>query len=497
MLNSFLGVFGLRLAPKTLRASVESFDALRTTPENENHWTMAAGRSPNSEVSAEVRRVARNRARHEVKNNCYARGMIVTLANDTIGRGPRIQMLDKSQKDLELAWRDWCRSVRLAQKLRTARAVKATDGEVFLRLVNDKRRSKVQLDVRLYEADQIAAPWWSVDQYSNEDRYVDGIEMDSYGTPLWYHVLDQHPYGQYAGSLTSPGTGRWVSESLMIHLYREDRAGQRRGLPEIQPALPLYAMLRRYTLAVVAAAETAADIAGVVKTDAGALTADDLQAVDPGVQFPIRRRTLLTLPFGWEMQQLKAEQPTTTYREFHDAILNEIARCLNMPFNVAAGNSASYNYASGRLDHQTYHRAIDVERAEIEEYCLEKIFSAWLREYLGEASGIRPSDVDTSKYRHRWYWDPHPHVDPEKEARAVTLLWDKGLVSDTDYWLESGKDPEEQYDLLADAAKRRAELELPRPGIATQQIDMENEDGQQGSETQSQTAKGERNPKRP
>jgi len=45
-----------------------------------------------------VRRVLRNRARppnYEVANNSYAKGMggVLTLANDTIGTGPRLQML--------------------------------------------------------------------------------------------------------------------------------------------------------------------------------------------------------------------------------------------------------------------------------------------------------------------------------------------------------------------------------------------------------------------
>ena len=37
---------------------------------------------------------------------------------------------------------------------------------------------------------------------------------------------------------------------------------------DITPALPLFAQLRRFTLAVLAAAETAADFAGVLQTDA-------------------------------------------------------------------------------------------------------------------------------------------------------------------------------------------------------------------------------------
>jgi hypothetical protein len=38
------------------------------------------------------------------------------------------------------------------------------------------------------------------------------------------------------------------------------------------------------------------------------------------------------MPGGWKMAQMHAEQPATTYAEFKREILNEIARCLNMPF---------------------------------------------------------------------------------------------------------------------------------------------------------------------
>ena len=76
----------------------------------------------------------------------------------------------------------------------------------------------------------------------------------------------------------------------------------------------------------------------------------------------LERRMATVLPGGWRMGQIQAEQPSTTYGEFKKEILNEIARCLNMPFNVAAGNSSGYNYASGRLDHQIYYKSIRVDQ---------------------------------------------------------------------------------------------------------------------------------------
>ncbi len=72
---------------------VAKFDSAKTTPENRKHWANADGLSPNAAINPEVRRVLRNRARYEVANNSYAKGIVLTLANDTIGTGPRLQML--------------------------------------------------------------------------------------------------------------------------------------------------------------------------------------------------------------------------------------------------------------------------------------------------------------------------------------------------------------------------------------------------------------------
>ena len=104
------------------------------------------------------------------------------------------------------------------------------------------------------------------------------------------------------------------------------------------PALPLFAQLRRFTLAVLAAAETAADFAGILYTDAPANGEAD--AAEPFEPIELEKRALLTMPGGWKMSQMEAQQPSTTYAEFKHELLNEIARCLNMPYNIAAANSS-------------------------------------------------------------------------------------------------------------------------------------------------------------
>lgn len=471
--------FPFRITRRRSREVRAYYDAAQTNVDNQQHWAAADSLSPDSAANSSVRKTLRDRARYEAKNNSFCRGIVSTLANDTIGTGPRLRMLTADQKEIEQAWRDWCRDTRFAAKLRTMRVAKAVDGEAIARFVNNMRLPLVKLDLRLYEADQLADPnfsIWRMDTPAGVEL-VDGIEVDRHGNPVRYHFLQSHPGAGYTGISSITNEGVWVRSSSVIHLFVEDRPGQHRGVPEITPALPLFALLRRYSLSTVAAAETAADLAAVLKTDSPGYTVDDIQGVEPGVSFPIRRRTIMSLPFGWSIQQLKAEQPATTYKEFRDAVITEIARCLNMPKNIAAGDSSDYNYASGRLDHQTYFRAIDVERQEFLSHCVEPTFQNWLREFLSIKSGVAQRDIDLAKYPHRWYWDPRPHVDPEKHAKAIEILWNRGLLTDDDFLMEAGIDPEEHYEKLEAEIERRKPLMLPLPGLAMQSI-MTDESGQ-------------------
>jgi capsid protein len=169
---------------------------------------------------------------------------------------------------------------------------------------------------------------------------------------------------------------------------------------------------------VLAAAETAADFAAVLYTDAPANGEAD--PVEPMDLVELERRMATVLPGGWRLGQVQAQQPTTTYGEFKKEILNEICRCLNMPFNVACGNSSGYNYASGRLDHQTYYKSIRVDQAQMGATILDRVLRAWLDEAI-LISGFLPTSLRTATFRdltHQWFWDGQEHVDPAKEANA-------------------------------------------------------------------------------
>lgn len=393
-----------------------SYDAARTTDENRRHWANADKLSADAVASPQIRCTLRARARYEVANNSYARGVVSTLANYIVGSGPHLQMStsdDTLNEVVERRFTEWMAAVGLARKLHTMRQSQCESGEVFALLATNPRlASEVQLDVRVIEADQVATPL--VLTYDRDARLVDGILFDEFDNPVSYYVLRRHPGSimPYLGY----GLGDYdvLPAGSIIHLFRVDRPGQTRGVPELTSALPLFALLRRYTLAVVSSAEQAALPSGVIYTDAAGE-----EQVDPMDSVELDRGTWMTMPAGWKIGQVKAEQPTTMYRDFKREVLNEIVRCLNMPFNIAAGNSSDYNYASGRLDHQMFHRFIRVDQARMTELVLDRIFRSWLDEaaliegFLPQSARLIKTDLS-----HQWIWDGFEHVDPAKEATA-------------------------------------------------------------------------------
>lgn len=438
------------------------YDAAQTNTENANHWAAADGLSAKEANDPETRRRLRIRARYERENNSYCSGMCESIAFDTIGTGPRLRMvgLGRGQSDrISGSFEDWSAEIGLAEKLRTFREARCIDGEGFLVMsTNPRLRTPVKLDLLDIEADQVATPdLWLLDPFT-----VDGIKFDQYGNPLEYHVLKQHP-----GDLNGPGRP-WgdydrVPAALVLHWFKRRRPGQLRGVPEVTPALQLYAILRRYTLATLSAAEIASMFGVLLKS-----TMDPSESSAPIAPFSTHdfvRGMIGILPEGYEASQVKPEHPSTQFDAFERAIVRQIARCLHIPVAIAIGDSAGLNYSSGRLDHQNYHRSIWVDRYALETRILDRIFGAWLVEAGAVDRRFRVPGTDGNRLpRHTWNWDGFKHVDPEKEAKAQFQRLTNGTTSPQRECAEEGYSFEETLDQIAEARKAYAERGIPYPG---------------------------------
>lgn len=397
----------------TVRRPVRArYDSAQTTDENSRHWGYSDSLSARSANTLTVRQTLRNRARYEFSNNGYCQGLILTLSNDLIGTGPRLQVLTDDNgynRSIEDSWNAWVQATGLVDKLHIMVQSKKRDGESFAAFVNNETLSHpVQVDLRLIECDQVTSP---AGLPSIND---DGLVIDNIGNVVGYQVLRYHPGDTYTSTLADYDT---IPARGMIHWFRSDRPGQMRGVPEITAALPLFGQLRRYTLATLTAAETAANFAAVIESESPA--DGTTEEPTPFETLEIERGMMTTLPSGAKLSQFRAEHPTTMYQEFKRELLKEIGRPVSAPFNVISGDSSPYNYSSARLDHLLYRQALRVEREHCRRVVLERVFQAWLDE-AQMIPGLLPSRPGMAEVPHDWIWPGYEAIDPMKEAQADT-----------------------------------------------------------------------------
>jgi lambda family phage portal protein len=393
------------------------YDAAQTTDINKRHWAMADGYSADAALSPEIRRKLRNRARLERDNNPYLAGMVQTLASDLVGTGPRLALTVPGEASADVVGRveeavyEWGQRIDLPRKLRIAKMAKAVDGESVGVLFTNRRlnRRGVQLDLRLVEADQLASPVPSIDPAA-----IDGLQLDADGNVARYWILRHHPGATMAGWSID---GDWYDAEDVVHWFHAVRPGQHRGVGEVVPALEQFAHLRRYTLAVITAAETAADFAAILKTT---LPPEGVAAaLEAWETMPISRGMATSIPDGWDAVQMKAEHPTSTFADFEKRMLTAIARSMNLPYIVAAMDSSAASYSSMRGDYLVYRKAIGCERADLERVVLDPILERWLDE-AALVPGLIPDGLPpVSEWGWSWTWDGFEHVDPAKEQNAL------------------------------------------------------------------------------
>lgn len=446
----------LELRKRGGKMLLASYDSAQTTGRNAKHWQWSDSLSADASNSKDVRKIIRERSRYEFNNNSYCHGMVQTLANGVVGTGPVLQMRTQDEglnKAVEEIYEIHCKAIKFAQKLRVMKKAKTYDGESFAQFATREiKESPLTLDILSLECDRITDPSFTF-LSAVRDKNIDGVIIDDYGCPVSYKVLRHHPGDNIISKLRDMFTADTINAENIIHWYRTDRAEQHRGICEYQAAMPLFSILRDYTMATLTAAQQSALLATVIQStntpeDSTNPNAErEIDAPEPMDTFALEQGMTTVLPEGYSLSQMKAEQPTSTFTDFEKAILRQIARTLNIPFNVAAGDSSGYNYASGRLDHQDFFRFLQVERKDMSLHVLDRFFTEFLKElsFLSDFRRWR-SELLPVKYgkkslpNHDWYFEDYKHVDPAKEAVAFERLLKNNGTSLADWYAGKGKD---------------------------------------------------------
>lgn len=403
--------------PSELHGRAIRIDAAQTTAENRKHWANADHLGPNAAFDPATCARLRSRSRYETLNNSHLKSLVKTCAYDLIGTCPRPEFMfprdddGKLAKAVEKRFARWCKDNLMGLNLRVMLKAVVRDGGAFGILdTDDDSPNAVKLTVRIAEAEQCATP----PQFLGDPYVHQGKRVNRVGRPTEYYFLRYHP-GENLFPTAGLAEYETIPAKFVFHLYERERAGAQNGIPQTTPALPVFSQLRRYSLATLSAAEFAAMIAGVLKTNmppGSAATIDDWHMVE------LVRGALMAAPEGWEPYQMKAEQPTTNFPDFERAKLGEAGRSVSAPINLTTGDSSRSNFASGKLDLISWTRNAWIDRFDLEQIIWDPIVNAWAQEAVLIAGHLPDGLPPVDEWEWSTNWDGFAELDETKTSAA-------------------------------------------------------------------------------
>lgn len=424
----------------------------------------------------------RGRSREQVRNNSHARKFVKLVGDNVIGHmGITMQaniitnagIRNKMDSDtIERHWRifskrggcDVTGRLSLIDLQTVAAKGWATDGEAIVRKhrrgaygIQFELVDPVLLDVR-FNAD-----------LSNGNRIRMGIEVDSFGKPLAYHLSD--PKQQL-----TPG---YLIDSVRVpadeieHIFHPELVGQSRGLPQMATALLRLNMLEGYSeAALVNAREGASNMMYFTAPDGGeAMVPDGIDAngdpfhsAEPGSK--------RILPPGYGMQQYDPAYPNGEIADFNKLMLREIAAGLGVDYVGLSGDLEGVNYSSIRAGVLETREAWKGLQKFFIDHLMRPLFEAWLHEALMSRALVRLNGssplalMNENLYKdsvtwqgRRWAW-----VDPLKDMQANKLAIEMGVTTPSRVIRETGNDPEEVLAEYADDVERFAAVGVSLTG---------------------------------
>lgn len=487
LVDSFVSVFSPQSAARRARAravyrqmSKRSYEAAR------QDRTTSAWNAKNLSADAAMlgkAEIVRDRARDLVRNNAYARGALDAIVANVVGCGiiPRPALADDKQNEkISTAWNRWCEQADVTGRLHfyEMQAIVLRElieaGEDLVHFVSDSDRFRVSpLALELIESERIAtdrdtAMIQKRPDSGNEIRR--GVELNSAGKAVGYWLYPSAPNGIY--NITT------ISERLdakdVLHLYRQDRIGQTRGVSWLAPAVLWLRDLGIYVENELQASAVASCFGVVITTVDSGDSWGDLQTPDgedsaDSNDNPFTRLQpglVSHLMPGESIETVNPTRPNAAADPWIALILRSISVGMGLSYELVSRDYSRTNYSSNRAS------ALEDRRRfrPIQKFLIWHLCQPVYREFFASCvmKGVDgfPEPIEfvqdpNAWLRVNWRTPGWEWVDPYKEVMAAKVAVDELFASHGDIIESSfGGDLRETWGELAQENTLRTQLKL-------------------------------------
>ena len=323
---------------------------------------------------------------------------------------------------------------------------KREDGEIFVRpvMINESGRF-LETAMEVIEADRIEAP-----PKRREANTRSGIVLGRRGQPIAYWIRRTHPGDRTVGDMGAtekieyrriPRWNRVTNTQNVLHVYRQLRPGQTRGIPMLHAVLTDLRHVQKYLEAEEVAKRMEACFSHwIVRQELGLAWGDDDEDVDfdndGRREITVRPGMVEELGPGEDIKFGDPKRPGETFEPYLRMMLRMIGAATGQPIEVFFLDSSVGNFSNTRTTMLEARRGWRSEQADIvntvsapiRELVLQEAF---LKGMLDVPKGKRSSFLEECSM---WCsFDPMPDahvwIDPKKDGDLVKLQLDAGLTS--------------------------------------------------------------------
>ena len=433
-------------------------------------WT-----TTNTSVDQDLRRSLsslRARSRDLAQNNDYYKKYLQILTSNVVGHSG-IKLQAKAQEangtmdtganaQIEQAWREWGKrgTCDMTGKLSFTDAQElfiesvARDGEILVHMVPNT--NQFGLSLKFYEPDQLDENYNDTLKNGREIRM--GVELDKWGKPVAYHMMQKHPGDSTYYSMQMARHYTRIPAQQMLHCFDQNRSLQTRGYPWGVTAFTRLKNIEGYEEAAITNARIGASKMGFYTSPDGQYVGDDTEGnnpiseVEPGI--------MEVLPQGYDFKSFNPDYPHNEFDSFMKRTLKGIASGLGVPYVTLASDLEAVSYSSIRSGELEARDLWRTHQRWMIDCFLRPVYDRWIEmSILSGAVKLPIGKIwkfkNVSFLGRGWAW-----VDPSKDVAAKVLEMENGLKSKSDVIGEMGGDFHDTQNQIKQEREIEAKLGL-------------------------------------
>lgn len=342
-----------------------------------------------------------------------------------------IGVCGESDTDLQ---RLWCREIDLS-------------GNMISRIVPDE--SKTRRGLAPIAILPLELEWLSQQpgMLSQGNSFCAGIEYDSYGRPVAYHISDPNGNGDIER----------VSSDYIIHGFEKKRAQQSIGEPRLAAVIERSLQRARLIDSELRSAINASTYSTYLKSQYHEDPADEGDTDENGnpvylTEFPIGCHA--NLAPGDEIGVVKTDRPNMEIQEFAKAMDGDLAGAAQVSRIWLTRDGSAYNFANSRFDQIRTNMVVKPWQTWFAKVAAGRVYEAFIPFILARL-GVK---ANARAMRYTLQPDVPPETDEKSSAEALEMMLAAGVTTREEWCSQRGKDWRKVADQLAAEKKYYADI---------------------------------------